>query len=226
MLCLLLPEDSAEILPTFRALTCFDRLQVTTEDRTRSEMMQAERQRQSLGLSQSKEEFLRSLELQVRFFRAEPTDLDRITQLINKTNQFNLTTRRRTLDQVRELSRSPHHRLFGVEVSDRFGAYGLTGVVIVEAPGVGAPWMVDTLLLSCRVLGRDVETALLAALALEASTEGVSEIAASFIPSPKNAPAANFLPDHGFVADSTGVWRISTTQVPPVHPSITLFRNR
>src|SRR5205807_833341 len=81
-------------------------------------------------------------------------DLGRVTQLINKTNQFNLTTVRRTLDEVRALANSRDHRLYGLSVADKFGAYGLTGVVIAALAPDRATWIIDTLLLSCRVLGR------------------------------------------------------------------------
>lgn len=222
----LLPEEPADILGAMRSLTDFDRLEITTEDRQRADMMRAEQQRESLGGSLSKEEFLRSLELRLDFFSAQPEDLDRITQLINKTNQFNLSTIRRTLDEVRALASSPTHRIFGLRVSDKFGEYGLTGVVIAKIAKDRSELIIDTLLLSCRVLGRGVETALLAALAEEARTEGATELVAAFIPSAKNAPASSFLPDHGFQAEAENRWRIPVTQVPDVGPAITLIRVR
>jgi FkbH-like protein len=226
VLCVLLPEEPAEILPQMRELACFDRFEVTAEDRARTEMIQAEAQRRSLGSSLSKEEFLRALELKVNFFTPAAADLDRVAQLINKTNQFNLTTRRRTLDQVREIAASADYKLYGVQVADRFGAYGLTGVVVIEAPSTDRVWTIDTFLLSCRVLGRGVETALLSGLAKQATEAGVKEISANFVPSSKNAPAASFLADHGFRQDSIGTWRISVATIPVVKPWIVLEEER
>jgi len=224
--CVPVPEDPADILETMRNLTLFDRLDITQEDRLRADMMRAEQQRASLGSSLSKEEFRKNLGLRIDFFPAQPEDLERITQLINKTNQFNLTTIRRSLDEVRTLAHSPQHRIFGLRVSDRFGDYGLTGVIIAEIPVGASEMIIDTFLLSCRVLGRGVETALLAALAEEARTEGAGHLIASFIPTAKNAPAASFLSDHGFSPEDEPRWRIATSEIPDVDSSITLVRVR
>jgi FkbH-like protein len=221
----LLPEDPADILETMQSLTWFDRLEVTPEDRKRADLMRAEQQREALGSGLSKEEFRKNLELRIDFFLAQPEDLERITQLINKTNQFNLTTIRRSADQVRTLAESSQHRVFGVRVSDKFGEYGLTGVVIAERQPGSGQMTIDTFLLSCRVLGRGVETALLAALAEEARIEAAQYLVASFVPTAKNAPASTFLPDHGFQAVDEHAWRIPVSDVPEIDPCIALVRS-
>jgi FkbH-like protein len=223
--CVLVPEDPADILDTMRNLTLFDRLEVTREDRKRADLMRAEQQREALSSSLSKEEFRKHLGLRIDFFLAQPEDLERITQLVNKTNQFNLTTIRRSVDQVRALANSPQHRVFGIRVSDKFGDYGLTGVVIAEIQTGSREMIIDTFLLSCRVLGRGVETALLAALAEEARTEGAEYLLASFIPTAKNAPASTFLPDHGFHAQGEQSWRLPVSEVPALDSSIALSRS-
>jgi FkbH-like protein len=223
--CVSVPEDPADILDTMRNLTLFDRLEVTQEDRKRADLMRSEQQREALSSSLSKEEFRKNLGLQIDFFLAQPEELERITQLINKTNQFNLTTIRRSVDQVRALANSSRHRVYGVRVSDKFGDYGLTGVVIAEMQPVSCQMTVDTFLLSCRVLGRGVETALLAALAEEARIETAEYLVASFVPTAKNAPASTFLPDHGFQAVAEPVWRIPVSAVPEIDPSIALTRS-
>ena len=213
-----LPDEPAEILPFVQSLTCFDSLDRTDEDRLRADMMLAEQSRKALG-DLAIEEFQRALQLRIAFSPADDSELGRVTQLINKTNQFNLTTIRRTLDEIRELSRSPRHRIYTLKVRDKFGDYGLTGVVIVDRQQ-GNEWAIDTLLLSCRVLGRGVEKALLAALAEDARGEGVLAITARFVPTEKNAPSKNFLPDQGFhhVADQN--WRIAVDAVPALDSSI------
>ncbi|HUB66398.1 MAG TPA: HAD-IIIC family phosphatase [Candidatus Methylacidiphilales bacterium] len=221
---ILLPEDPADILSQIQRLADFDRFEVTAEDRQRADMMRAEQQRETLSRTLTKEDFRRSLGLRLDFFLAQAEDLDRITQLINKTNQFNLTTIRRTLDEVHQLMNSPSFRIFGLRVSDKFGDYGLTGVIIAGISPDQAEWTLDTLLLSCRVLGRGVETALLAALAREARAGGATQLNASFIPTAKNAPAASFLPDHGFQSLDDNRWRIALAQIPEICSSITLVR--
>ncbi|MGH6828242.1 MAG: HAD-IIIC family phosphatase, partial [Rhizomicrobium sp.] len=137
---------------------------------------------------------------------------------INKTNQFNLTTIRRTLDEVRALHRSPRHGIYVLKVGDKFGDYGLTGVIVVERRNE-QDWLVDTLLLSCRVLGRGVETALLALLAEAARARGVLTLCARFVPTAKNAPASHYLADHGFAPEGAE-WRIAVKDVAAMDTSI------
>ncbi len=216
---ILLPEDPAEIVAAMQALTLFDQLEITDEDRKRADMMRAERDREVLGAQINHTDFLQALDLRVDLFRARTEDLGRITQLINKTNQFNLTTIRRTLDEVRELAKSDDFRLYGLRVTDKFGEYGLTGVIIANISPDRRRWTLDTLLLSCRVLGRGVETALIGALADDARAIGALEFAASFIPTAKNALSASFLPDQGFsrVGDQECYLSLAEAPVIPAH---------
>ena len=134
-------------------------------------MVRDEQRRTSAQVEISRAEFLASLELRVEFFEAHGGHVSRITQLINKTNQFNLTTRRRTEVEVAELVASASHMVYGIQVDDRFGSYGLVAVAIVDAAD-RSTWVIDTLLMSCRVLRRGVETALLSALAGRAIEAG------------------------------------------------------
>jgi FkbH-like protein len=212
--CILLPEDPADIVPALQDLFALDRLETTVEDRARVDMMRAEIDREAFGAKMTKDEFLRALGLRLELFAVGSEDLGRVTQLINKTNQFNLTTVRRTLDEVRALANSRDHRLYGLSVADKFGAYGLTGVVVVALAPDRATWIIDTLLLSCRVLGRGVEAALLAGLAADAQGDGARELVATFVPTKKNSLAATFLPDHGFTQDEDGRWRLPLAQAP------------
>ena len=222
---LLLPEDPAEIVSTLQCLTFFDRLDVSREDRMRADAMRAELDRDALSAKMSKEEFLKALELRMELYRPGPEDLGRVAQLINKTNQFNLTTVRRTLEEVRGLASSPDHRLYALRVADKFGDYGLTGVAILRVGSGGWTWYFDTLLLSCRVLGRGVETALMTALADDARREGALEFTACFIPTRKNALASTYLPDHGFKVQSDGTWRLALAEAPPFPDFVTLVRS-
>jgi len=183
-------------------------------------MMRAERDRDVLSAQISHADFLQALDLKVDLFRARTEDLGRITQLINKTNQFNLTTIRRTLDEVRELANSDDWRLYGLRVTDRFGEYGLTGVIIAKISPDRRLWMIDTLLMSCRVLGRGVETALIGAMAEDACAEGATAFTASFIPTAKNALCASFLPDQGFSPAGGQDWRLELAVAPAIPPHI------
>jgi FkbH-like protein len=210
---ILLPADPADIVSTLQRVTLFDRLEITDEDLARVDMMRAEMDREQLSAKMSKEEFLETLGLKIELFQARPDDLGRVTQLINKTNQFNLTTIRKTLDEVRALANSSNHRVYALRVSDKFGDYGLTGVLLLDISADRRVWSISNLLLSCRVLGRGVEAGLLAALARDAAAEDAVEFIATFIPTKKNALASTFLPDYGFKPDGDR-WRLALKDAP------------
>ena len=147
---------------------------------------------------------LDSLDISVSFGEASTFSIPRIAQLINKTNQFNLTTRRYTESQVRAMADAPDQwHIVDVRVADRFGDLGLTGVAIVRTDDSEC-WDIDSLLLSCRVLGRGVEDALLAHIAARARAANVRRLCGTFIPSAKNAPAREFYSHRGFVAVDGG----------------------
>jgi FkbH-like protein len=210
---ILLPDDPAQFVSTLQGLDLFDRLDITGEDLARVDMMRAERDREELGAKMTKDDFLKVLDLRLEISPAKPDDFGRVTQLINKTNQFNLTTIRRTLEEVRSLARSQNHRIYSLRIWDKFGDYGLTGVVIIAISPDRATWMIDSLMLSCRVLGRGVEAALLAVLASDAGSAGATEFIGSYVPTKKNALCATFLPDHGFKQDGEQ-WRLPLADAP------------
>jgi|JI10StandDraft_1071094.scaffolds.fasta_scaffold03840_16 FkbH-like protein len=192
-----LPEDPADFVTFLGESEAFDRLSLTDEDLVRARLYSEEKRREAVRASAgSMDEYLRGLGVRVTVEPVGESTLPRIAQLVNKTNQFNLTTIRRSEPEVRALSRDERFRLFSVRVEDRFGAYGLTGAAFVEC--VGSEWSIETFLLSCRVLSRGVEFAVMARLAARARAEGASRLTARFVPSPKNAVAAPFLSAAGF----------------------------
>jgi FkbH-like protein len=214
------PAEPARLVEHMRACTLFDALDMTEEDRRRSEMMTEERERVAVQGQLSADQFLATLGLRVEVFAVEQSHVARVAQLINKTNQFNLTTVRRTPEQVAALVRSPDHRVFAAAVADRFGDYGLTGVVVARCGAT--EWELDTLLLSCRVLGRQVESAVLAAVGRAAHVAGAGWLRARFIETAKNAPAADFLPRHRFVQEKDGSWLLSLVAPPEAPSHVTL----
>ncbi|HML10333.1 MAG TPA: HAD-IIIC family phosphatase [Stellaceae bacterium] len=218
---ILVPSDPADIVATMQALSLFDQLEITDEDRKRADMMRAERDRESFGAQISHADFLRALDLKVDLFRAKTEDLGRVTQLINKTNQYNLTTIRRTLDEVRALAASPDWRLYAFRVTDKFGEYGLVGVIIIEVSSDNRRWTIDSLMMSCRVLGRGVEQALIGGLTDDARAEGAVEFVGSYIPTAKNAICKSFLPDQGFTQIGEQEWRLDLADAPVVPAHIT-----
>jgi FkbH-like protein len=196
-------EEPDEIAALTAGLSGFRFARVSDEDRKRTSMMQVEVGRKAAAShAQSHEEFLASLGLTVRVFRPEPAHVGRVTQLINKTNQFNLTTIRRDEAEVGSLIASADHRVYAAEVSDRFGGYGLVAVAIVAA---GAEeWDVDTFLMSCRVLRRGVEDAIFQCIADDAAAAGAKTLQGSYVPTAKNSQVATFYPGLGFVESGEG----------------------
>jgi FkbH-like protein len=172
-------------------LWALDRLRVTSEDRQRTAMYRGNTERQQIERkAQSLQEFLRELELRIEITAAGPLQIDRIAQLTQRTNQFNFSTIRRTESEIRQLTgRGLECRI--VEVCDRFGDYGLVGVLIY---GKGDESLeIDTFLLSCRVLGRGVEHRMLNYLGDTARRQGLDFLVATVIPTGKNLPARQFL---------------------------------
>jgi FkbH-like protein len=116
--------------------------------------------------------------------------------LTQKTNQFNLTTRRYTEQEIAAMAAGPNWRVWTLRVRDKYADNGLVGVAIAKIEG--GVCHIDTFLMSCRVIGRTVETALLAHLAADARAHGAGVLEGWFLPTKKNAPAQDFYRDHGF----------------------------
>lgn len=168
-----------------------DQLRVTEEDRQRTESYRQNKER--LRHQQSTTnfgDFLESLELRIDITPVRAENQARASQLTQRTNQFNLTTRRRTEGEMAQLgAQGLECRV--VEVKDRFGDYGLVGLMIFGA--TDGRLVVDTMLLSCRALGRGVEHAMLRELGALAAGRGLGQIELPFIPTKKNLPAKLFL---------------------------------
>ena len=130
-----------------------------------------------------------------------PATLARISQLTQKTNQFNLTTRRYSEQQISDLAARPGCQVISLRVCDRFGDHGLVGAAITQDNGNSCE--IDTFLLSCRVIGRTLETALLSHLAESARARGLRYLRGWFLPTKKNVPAGDFYPQHGFGQQSS-----------------------
>jgi FkbH-like protein len=191
-----LPTDAAGYCEALGSLWCFDGLAQTAEDESRTEMMHQQRARQAV-----KSEFvdlasyLASLSIQAVMRPATELELPRVAQLIQKTNQFNLSLKRRTFDEVRAIDSNA--TLFTINAADRFGDYGLVGVVIVRAV-TNDSLEIDTFLLSCRALGRSLETLILRELIHFAKNQKLTKIIAPFVTGPRNAPVLEFFTNAGF----------------------------
>ncbi|HEU4595413.1 MAG TPA: HAD-IIIC family phosphatase [Pyrinomonadaceae bacterium] len=192
VLTLCLPRQ-AETIPRFlKHVWAFDRLGVTAEDRNRTALYRQNAERERFRhTAPTFRDFISGLELKVEISPIEPPDFARAAQLTGRTNQFNTTTVRRSEADLRRLCASGEMRSYAVRVRDRFGDYGLVGLLVAR---LGADSVVlDSFLLSCRVLGRGVEHQMLLRAAELAQEVGLARVDVPFIPTEKNRPALNFL---------------------------------
>jgi FkbH-like protein len=192
-----LPEDPLAYAAAVRDCPVFERLSLSSEDRQRTSLYAAQRQRsQAEDNFQTKEDFFRYLEQEAEVLPLSVASIARVAQLTQKTNQFNLTTLRYTEQQIAEMAKRPGCQVLSIKLRDRFGDHGLVGVAITHDESDICE--IDTFLLSCRVIGRSVETALLSHLAEGAASRGRRRLTGRFIPTRKNAPARDFYAQHGF----------------------------
>lgn len=209
-----LPRDPALYTTALNALTVFETVVRTEEDKQRSRLYQEQQERKAFaaalgveegelgasdasGASGGLTEYLRRLSMVVTLATLTPFTVPRVAQLLGKTNQFNVTTRRHTEAQIQNMLENPNDwGVWTVRVSDRFGDSGLTGVAIVHKGA--SEWEVDSFLLSCRILGRGVEDALMTCVIHAAHAAGATVLRGLFLPTTKNAPAAGFFIQQGF----------------------------
>jgi len=191
-----LPAEASEIPHFLEHVWAFDHVLVTEEDRNRSAHYKTALEfGRELQQASNLESFVKGLELRVEIQACTSAQLSRVAQLTERTNQFNFTTIRRSAAEIGALLANGRLECLTVDVSDRFGDYGLTGVVLFRATDEAIE--IDTMLLSCRVLGRGVEHRVLAHLAEEALRRGLEMVIANFRPTAKNEPARRFLHDIG-----------------------------
>lgn len=182
-------DEPAANVALLQRLWCFDAPFATAEDRVRTDYLRQEVERKAFAADAADlGGYLASLDVAVEMRRAGDGDLPRVAQLTQKTNQFNLSLRRRSLGDIGALP--PDHAIWIVSARDRFGDYGTVGVGIVRSGGATAE--LDTFLLSCRALGRGVEDAFLHGLCAVAADSGASRLRAPAVEGPRNAPARDF----------------------------------
>ncbi len=175
----------------------FDQTGVSEEDLARTGMYRSDKARQELAAShENVEDFLRSLAMEADIGTADDLTLGRITQLVGKTNQFNLTTRRYSQVEMAARAADPSQLVAWLRLRDRFGDQGLVCVAIVVAEGDSA--RIDSFLMSCRVMNRKVEHTLMALIAGWARAKGCARLVGDYIPTAKNGMVSEFYPGLGF----------------------------
>jgi FkbH-like protein len=198
------PLEPAEYTRALERSGWFESVTLTVEDRMRTEQYAAERARSETLAGSSMEEYLASLQMRAAIQPVSEADLPRVVQLLSKTNQFNLTTRRHGEAQVRRMLSEPRAVCLTVRMADRYGDSGLVACVLaVPEPGTQS-LRIDTWLMSCRVIGRTLEHLTFLELADQAARHGHQSLIGEYIPTPKNQLVARLYEDLGFKADSSG----------------------
>ena len=196
-----LPQDPSQYAQTIKKMNEFSVLNITDEDTQRGRIYLEQHKRSDLEQSAPDlESFLKHLDLKVLIKNANEFTIPRISQLTLKTNQFNLTTKRYQESDIKQFSEDEKYVVGCAQVEDKFGDNGITGVFIVHKENP-KEWFIDTFLLSCRVMGREVEKGILGHIINRAKENGVERIKTQFIPSQKNNPIEDFLPNCGFQKD-------------------------
>jgi FkbH-like protein len=187
-----LPVSPSELAPFLSAMNCFETQSIGGEDLQRTEMYQAERGRkEALELTNDVETWLKSLQIEVRAAALRRETLARAVQLLNKTNQFNLSLRRLDEESYWNWAEQNGNSSYTFNVVDRFGDFGLTGLVSFSFNGTEAR-IVD-FVMSCRVMGKKVEDALLGYAVARAMTAGADRVVATVVEGPRNQPVKTFL---------------------------------
>jgi FkbH-like protein len=192
-----LPENPAFFEKTLRETSFFAKASLTEEDKKRGQSYAAQRKRMELQKScVSLDDFLKSLDMICSIRLAEEKDVKRAAQLTQRTNQFNLTTRRYSEADIAAMLGSQNWRIYILGLKDKFGDNGTVGLALVEIQP--KRWRVDTFLMSCRVIGRQVEDALVDQICRDAVETGCESISAEYIPTAKNNLATDFWDKSGF----------------------------
>ncbi len=187
-----LPHDPAQYTRFLNALPYFETTIITDEDKMRGNLYVTERLRKEAEKSYtSPEEFLTGLNLELSMYENDITCLPRLTQLTEKTNQFNTDKKPLNEAEVLAYAQSPAHMIIHARLQDVFGDHGVIAFGLIDLNP--SQWHIRSLLMSCRVFGRGVEDALLNYIALRARKAGVKKITIAFTETAKNIPARDFI---------------------------------
>jgi FkbH-like protein len=186
------PSDPMEYARALRELRCFESPVLSSEDRSRTAMYVTDRRRNELRMGgDSIENWLEMLDLEVSVEQLSASNLERTAQLLNKTNQMNLTTRRMSTRELADWASDENNHIWTFRVRDKIGDYGLCGIASV-AFGDGHARLVD-FVLSCRAMGRGVEEAIISVVANKVREAGVESLTTSYVATKKNQPCIRWI---------------------------------
>jgi FkbH-like protein len=224
-----LPDEPSTYVSTLAAAGYFEALRLTADDRARASQYQANAERDRLKDSATDmDAYLQSLRMTLTAGPFDAMNLQRIVQLINKTNQFNLMTERLTEPEVLARMNDPRWLTLYARLTDRFGDNGLIAILMARIESTDA--IIETFLMSCRVLGRGVEQACLNLLATAAQQHGAKRLIGQYRPTEKNSMVSDLYPRLGFtpLAETEGPARFALDlrafTPHPIHMEINLLR--
>jgi FkbH-like protein len=219
-----LPEDPAEYVSFLRRMNLFETASFSENDTSRTKQYQVEAQRREYARSFNTEgDFLKNLEMtsEVKPFDAFTTP--RVAQLTMRSNQFNLRTIRYTEEDIREISASGQYLTFSFTLEDRFGDHGLISVIILKKQNE-RDLFIDTWIMSCRVLKRDMENFVLNRLVEAAKAHSFERLVGEYIPTPKNGIVKDHYQDLGFTQEGN-YWVLNLEQAEE-RPAFIIVKNK
>jgi FkbH-like protein len=204
-----MPEDPALYLRTIMSLKDFNQFKVTDEDRKKGKMYIEQKKRKKLEASINNiDDYIKKLGMEVTIEKMNDFSLPRLAQLTQKTNQFNLTTKRYLEEDLLKMEKNDH-LICSVAVKDKYGDNGITGLFILKDEN--DDFSIDSFLLSCRVIGRRVENVMFEYILEQAQAKNKKIIYGSFLPTEKNMPCRDFFANSGFVPagknGDTEIWK-------------------
>jgi FkbH-like protein len=210
----------------------FEPLPLTKEAANRSEMMQAEEQRNAdeKGFQGEKEDFLRMCQMKLWIREADDENVNRVFEMIQRTNQLNTTTKRYTLKEVEDFHKSSDYAIYVADLVDKYGEYGTIGLAIVKKEAEA--WILDTFLFSCRAMGKTVEKTTVLYILQKAREAGIPFVRGSYIPTEKNQLMEKFFGECNFTQvnsnDENGetVWEFDLSNPIEEYPNWFEFVNQ
>ena len=210
-----LPEDPVDYLPYLWSLNLFETSSFSKNDSDRTKQYQEEAKRKALGKkSTNVQDYLKSLEMVAQVNSFDETDVPRIAQLTQRSNQFNLRTIRYTEEDIKKIINSDNYLTYSVKLSDKFGSYGLISLVILEKSG-DSSFFIDTWIMSCRVLKRDVEKMLINRIVDDLNKLSIERLDGERIPTKKNIIVKDLLKDLSFSELEVGKFELFLSNFTP-----------
>lgn len=214
--------DPTELTSLLLSLNAFPILKITEEDRERNKMYADEKERkQVLTKTGNIDEYIKKLNITVNIHVNDADLTPRLAQLTQKTNQFNLTTRRYTEEDLKNKIENGA-RIYSGDVIDSFGPYGITIMAIVDIVGTEA--VIDNVLMSCRIMGRGIEFAFIHTVIEDLKTLGMQTITGQYIATAKNPPAKEFFTIAGFdtvsITDKNSQYSLDMKNYNKTYPNI------